>query len=215
MFEITILSDQSSWINHYIPTLIQHLKQRSHQVNWVYQATEIKPGDFVFCLGCGQILSADILRNNRHNLVIHESKLPQGKGWSPLTWQILEGYNDIPITLFEASKKVDSGTIYLSDRMIFKGTELVDELRQVQAETSIQICLTFVDRYPEVLEQGILPTGVSSFYRRRTQKDSQLDVDQSIREQFNLLRVADNDRYPAFFELHGEIYFIKIEKLRK
>jgi methionyl-tRNA formyltransferase len=30
---------------------------------------------------------------------VHESALPQGQGWSPMTWQILEGASPIPVTL--------------------------------------------------------------------------------------------------------------------
>lgn len=41
--------------------------------------------------------------------------------------------------------------------------------------------------------------GEESFYSRRMLKDSELDVNKSIREQFNLLRVADNNKYSAFF----------------
>lgn len=35
-----------------------------------------------------KILSSDFLRQHKHNLVIHSSNLPKGKGWSPLFWQV-------------------------------------------------------------------------------------------------------------------------------
>ena len=41
--------------------------------------------------------------------------------------------------------------------------------------------------------------------------DSRLDPDDTIAQQFNLLRVVDNERYPAFFELLGRRYILKIE----
>ena len=31
------------------------------------------------------LLNADQLALHRHNLVVHESALPQGQGWSPMT----------------------------------------------------------------------------------------------------------------------------------
>ena len=43
-------------------------------------------------------------------------------------------------------------------------------------------------------------------------EDSLLDFNKTITEQFNLLRVVDNDKYPAFFENQGEKYFLKITK---
>lgn len=213
-FIITILSDQSSWINEYIPSLIKKLKTQNHWVQWIHQADQISEGDLVFCLGCGQILSPAILARNTHNLIVHESALPKGKGWSPLTWQILESKNEIPITLFEAAKSIDSGRIYIQDTLKFNGNELINELRETQAEKSIEMCLQFVEQYPEIVNLAKEQVGESTYYPRRTPKDSRLDPDKTIREQFNLLRVVDNDRYPAFFELNGETYIIKIEKAR-
>jgi methionyl-tRNA formyltransferase len=211
-FKISILSDLNSWINSYVPQLVNSLQAEHHQVYWVHQSDLIPEGDFVFYLGCGQIVPLEILQKNKHNLVVHESALPLGKGWSPLTWQILEGKNDIPIILFEANKLVDSGVIYLQDILHFNGLELVDELRQLQAQKSIDMCLTFVSQYPGIISHGRSQQGEATFYRRRMPKDSLLDPSKSIKEQFNLLRVVDNERYPAFFEINNEIYILKIEK---
>jgi len=44
-----------------------------------------------------------------------------------------------------------------------------------------------------------------------TLNDSRLDIDRSIKEQFNLLRVVGNEEYPAFFEINGHKYLLKIE----
>ena len=41
---------------------------------------------------------------------------------------------------------------------------------------------------------------------------SSIDIDKTFREQFNLLRVVDNKRYPAFFYFKNQKYVIKIEK---
>ncbi len=51
------------------------------------------------------------------------------------------------------------------------------------------------------------------YLRRRTPEDSRLDVHKSIAEQFDLLRVVDNQRFPAFIDYRGNRYVIKIEKV--
>jgi UDP-2,4-diacetamido-2,4,6-trideoxy-beta-L-altropyranose hydrolase len=211
-YKITIISDAQTWVNSNIPALVDTLEVNGHEVKWVHKAEEVPDGDFVFYLGCSQLVPPAILSRNRHNLVIHESALPLGKGWSPLTWQILADADEIQITLFEAAAEVDSGVIYLRDSMRFQGTELVDELRQIQAETSIKMCLEFVEGYPDIIAHGVEQLGESTFYPRRGPQDSRLDPDKSIREQFNLMRVVDNERYPAFFEIEGTRYILKIEK---
>ena len=139
--------------------------------------------------------------------------MPKGKGWSPLTWQILEGKNRIPATLFEAAEKVDSGVIYAQEWMEFEGHELIDELREEQASATIKLCKRFVDGYPQILDQAHEQAGEESFYPRRREADSELDLTQSLESQFDLLRVVDNQRYPAFFQYKHKRYSLKIEKV--
>ena len=142
---ITILVDNpGSWIMPYVNELINVLKAQNHIVRFVQHYKEIKSGDIAFFLGCLHIVPKDILSLNTHNLVVHGSALPKGKGWSPLTWQILEGNNEIPMTLFEATEKVDSGCIYFQEMMVFEGHELLEELHDVQGKKTIELCVKFI-----------------------------------------------------------------------
>lgn len=210
LYKISILSDKESWINEYLGQLVAYWVKHGHTVSWVHSAQELKGGTFAFFLGCSQIVPYAVRQLYSKNLVVHESDLPQGKGWSPLSWQILQGKNEIPIVLLEADDRVDSGIIYLQEIMRFKGTELIDELRAHQAEYSISLCCRFVETFPDIVSQGIMQTGPDSFYPKRGPADSRLNPDLSIREQFNLLRIVDNDRYPAFFHIDGAKYILKI-----
>jgi len=207
--KIQILVDNpNSWIVPYAKELEQQIKQRGHKVGLIHKHSEVSEGDILCLLACEEIFKK--LRLNKHNLVVHESDLPKGKGWSPLTWQILEGKNHIPITLFEAAESVDAGPIYAQEWLKLMGTELLPELKDKQGKHTIQLILDFIDRFPEV--EGKKQEGQSSFYPKRTPKDSELDPNLSIAEQFNLLRVCDNERYPAFFKLNGRTYELKIQE---
>ena len=72
--------------------------------------------------------------------MIHAADLPQGKGWAPLTWQVLEGKNDIVFTLFEADASTDNGPFYLKKTLHLSGYELAPELRALQAQFCISMC---------------------------------------------------------------------------
>jgi methionyl-tRNA formyltransferase len=50
-------------------------------------------------------------------------------------------------------------------------------------------------------------------FPRRTSKDSEIDICKSISEQFNLLRIADDERYPCFFNYKGYRYKISLTKI--
>ena len=187
------------------------LQQRGHALRWIHEPARLAPGDVCLLLSCGRLLSAEQLAMHRHNLVVHESDLPRGQGWSPMTWQILEGVSCIPISLFEAVADLDAGHIHLQTSINLNGTELVDEWRQLQAEATIKLCLQWVNRYRELIDADRPQTGEASHYRRRRPDDSRLDPERSLAEQFELLRVVDNDRYPAFFEWRGRRYGLGIQ----
>ena len=180
------------------------------KAEYVFNKSEIKEGDVCFLLSCSRIIQEEYLQKNIYNIVVHASDLPQGKGFSPLQWQILEGKDEIVLTLFEVVKEVDAGPYYFKDKITFTGTELYEELRLILAEKIIEMCLYFIEN-----KDTLKPTvqkGEESFYKRRTEKDDEIDPNITINEQFNHFRIADNENYPLFFWSRGEKYFIKIYK---
>jgi methionyl-tRNA formyltransferase len=201
-----LVDTPNSWIIPYAEKLVKSLSDLGHESYLINKHSEVNYGDILCLLGCEKIFKA--LYKNRHNLVVHESDLPKGKGWSPLTWQILDGKNKIPITLFEAAEGVDSGSIYVKDIIHLKGDELNDEIKHKQGKATIDLILRFINGYGSI--DGKTQQGKESFYPRRTPNDSKLDVNKSIAEQFNLLRVCDNERYPAWFVIDGKKYILKI-----
>lgn len=208
---ISILIDNPrSWFMSYGHELDRQLRERGHEVFQIENPKDLPEGDIAFFLSCEQIIKKELRDRNQHNLVIHASALPQGKGWSPTTWKILEGENEIPLTLFEAVDKVDAGEIYASGAIELEGHELIDEVRQKEGKAIVDLALTFVDQYPNVV--GTPQEGPESFYAKRMPKDSELDPEKSLTELFNKLRIVDNERYPAFFRHRGHIYILQIYK---
>lgn len=207
-----ITSSANSWIIPYGYELQSRLVKKGHQCDYLIGNDDVQPGDILIFLSYEKIFNK--LSLNKHNLVIHESNLPQGKGMSPLTWQILEGNNKIPVTLLEAAEKVDSGAIYKKSWIEFEGHELLSEIKEKQGLATIELVIWFIDNYPSS-SIGQVQVGMSSFYKRRTPDDSVIDISKPIGEQFNLFRVCDNERYPAYFELNGYKYILKIEKISK
>lgn len=205
--KIQILVDNSSsWIIPYATELTELLKKKGHQAILIHDHEEVDRGDILCLLACEKIHKK--LDCNKHNLVVHESDLPKGKGWSPVTWQVLEGKNKIPVTLFEAAEAVDAGRIYAQEYMELSGTELLPEIKHKQGLATQKLILDFIDRYPEV--KGKIQEGESTYYPRRGPLDSELNPDYTLKDQFDLFRVCDNERYPAFFVYRGQKYKLKI-----
>lgn len=209
---ITILSDKTSWMIDYDQILLKELKNLGCTVSLIDSVSDLQGGDIAFFLSCSNIVKKSKLDLYKNNIVVHASALPHGRGWSPCTWQILEGKNEIPLSLFEAKEGVDSGEIYIQDKIVLSGYELVDEWREKLGNKIVEMCLNFVKHYPEIIKEARSQEGDSSFYPKRTPKDSKLDPQKTIQEQFNIFRVVDNERYPAFFEIDGKRYNLKIER---
>ena len=208
---VTILTDnKKSWFVIYGQILQAKLKELEHNVNYVFHKKEILTGDICFLLSCSKIIEDNFLKRNEYNIVVHSSNLPEGKGFSPLQWQIIEGKNEITLSLFEAVKDVDAGPIYFKDKIIFNGSELYLELREALAKKIIEMCVYFVENV-----KSLKPTqqnGKESFYKRRSIKDDKIDINKTIREQFNHFRIADNENHPLWFEYKDCKYIITIQK---
>lgn len=207
--KIQILVDNpNSWMVPHAQDFCSQMENEGVDCKFLSNHDDVVNGDVLVLLSCEKMFKD--YTKNKYNLVVHESDLPKGKGWSPMTWQVMEGSDEIVVTLFEAAEKVDSGVIYFQEKMMLDGTELINELREKQALVTFSLVKKFMNAYPDI--SGSEQVGEESFYPKRGPKNSMLSLDKSLAEQFNLLRIVDNERYPAYFEKDGVKYVLKIEK---
>lgn len=207
-------------------------EKKGHRVRLEISVAALGTGDILFLVSCSAIISTEIKRNFKAVLVLHASDLPQGRGWSPHIWSILAGKHDITVCLLEASEPVDSGDIWLKKSFRLEGHELLDEINEALFSVELALMTEAVEAFHNIspekqLEAVNLKSENSSIkntsinqpcvstptLRKRKADDSCLDIDQSIRQQFNLLRVVDSERYPAYVDHLGQRYKITIEKI--
>ena len=209
--KIAILTSKSSWFVPYAKKLVKVISKKGFVCRLFYRYEDIGEGyEIVFILSYFSIIKKDLLARHRHNIVVHESDLPKGKGWAPLFWQILEGKNSIPVVLFEATDKIDAGRIYVKDTILLKGNELYDEIREKQAEKTLELCLLFIKKHVNIKSKP--QRGAPTYYKKRTPKDSELDLSGSLKDNFNLLRICNNNEFPAFFRYKNRKYIVRIFK---
>ena len=203
-----LIDDNNIWFSKYlkknIKTNKRYIVKFSNKINTVLNQ------DIVFFINLTKIIKKVFLKRNKLNIVIHASDLPKDKGGAPLQWQILKGKNQISLCLFEAKKKIDSGDIIMKTKINFDGSELNKELREKQSQIMIKLIKNFLDIYPNLNMKKQI--GKSTLNRLRTPQDSEVDINKSIKSQFNLMRIADNDKYPLFFYNKGKKYILKIYK---
>ena len=71
----------------------------------------------------------------------------------------------------------------------------------------------FINLYPNFERKK--QEGEETVNPKRNLKDSELDIKKSIEENFNLLRIGNNEKWPSFFNYKGKKYIIKIYEEKK
>ena len=212
--KISILcSDQA----HPVYSVLQQwaaIHRSEHDVRIVTQKADLQPSDILFLISCHEVICKADREQHGVVLVVHASDLPLGRGWSPHVWQVIEGKTSIVVSLLEAEDKVDTGKIWYKIRVNLPKHLVYDEINQQIFDATMQLMDYAIHNkgsvVPEEQDNSLQPT----YFRKRTPEDSELDTDASIASQFDKMRVADPERYPAYFKIHDHVYTIRIEKVK-
>ena len=198
-----------------MPSLRQwqsEMRKKGHAVSIWSDKKDLVGGDILFLVSCSQKLGDAERAKFSAALVLHASDLPEGRGWSPHVWAILSGTQHITVCLLEAADPIDSGPVWFRTRFRLEGHELLPEINRLLFTCELALMTRAIEDF--ALVEPTLQVGEPGpLMKRRTPADSRLDPDKSIAEQFELLRVVDNQRYPAFFDHRGRRYRITIEKV--
>ena len=183
-----------------------------HNIKIVNKSSEItEDGDILFLIASSEIIKDNIKSKFKKVLCVHESDLPRGKGWSPCVHLVLAGENKIPITLFEIIDKIDSGDIWKKTSFTLEGHELADEINYNVSQKTLELMTFAIENFHSIKPIPQEKDG-ESFYPKRNPEDSELDINKTILEQFNLMRIADQNRYPCFFYNKGLRYKLTLSK---
>lgn len=182
-----------------------------HNVTICSQVDQLKQGEILFLISCSDIVSLYDRRKFKHVLVLHASDLPEGRGWSPHIWDILNGCSEITLSLIEASDKIDTGDIWKKISIPIPKYMLWYDINNALFKGEIELMNWAIRNITTVvpLRQDLHAT--ATYWPKRTKNDSYISTDKTLAEQFDLLRVCDPDRYPAYFEIYGRKYKLRLE----
>jgi len=182
--KIQILISRNSWANKYSDILKKKLKQYSNNIVVVNDHTKLRKNyDINIIFSYFKKINKKYLDRSKFNLVPHESDLPQGKGMSPLTWQLLNKKNKIIFSLMEASSQIDAGKIYFKKMVYFKKDLLFDEIKSIQFNQNIKLIERFISylKKNKISPKSKLQVGKSTYYKLRTKKNSKIDINKYLK----------------------------------
>lgn len=206
-----LCTDQNHPVVSHLRNWIEEFKFKGHEISLVFNKVNLSGGDILFLVSCADIIRECDRSIYKTVLVLHASDLPMGRGWSPHIWAVINGESNITVTLLEASEPVDSGRIFLKTMFSLEGHELLPEINSKLFSAELMLMSKVVDNFKEI--RPINQIGdPGPYYAKRTPKNSEINPEKTIADQFDLLRTIDSERYPAFFYYRGKRYLIKIEK---
>ena len=204
-----LITSKEHPVNTYIDKWVE--KNNNHQIYIIHSKEELTSGDILFLISCSDIVSKLERDKFKKTLIIHASDLPHGRGWSPHVWEIINGATDITLSLLEAEDKVDTGDIWNKISVHIPKTTLFNEINELIFNSELTLMDFAIENY-NTIEPIKQPDIDSVFWPKRSPKDSVININKPIVEQFDLIRVCDPKRFPAYFYKDGVRFNIIIEK---
>ena len=206
-----VISSPDHPINVWIESWLS-LQSTTLQVEIVRNPLKLKGGDLCFLVSCTDIVPKVVLEKYSHVLVIHASDLPEGRGWSPHIWQIINGGKKVVVSLIEASEKVDQGDIWEKYSYKIPAYFLYEDIMKIINQAHLDLMSFAINNCDNVKPKPQKTNVNATYLSRRTPADSEISAFKSIAEQFNTIRVCDKKRFPSFFYLHGKKFKVIVER---
>jgi methionyl-tRNA formyltransferase len=193
---ITILNTMA---DHPVNTWLEKWMEKhqiNHNIDLLRSKNDLVGGDILFLISCSELISKQNRAKFKKTLVIHASDLPIGRGWSPHIWEIINGAEQITLSLLEAEDKVDSGDIWTKVKVKVPKAALYNQINVLIFDAELELMDFAVAKFYDIDPRKQFDDS-PTYWPKRTPKDSEIDIQKSISGQFDLIRVCDPERFPT------------------
>lgn len=163
---------------------------------------DIQP-DIALVVGCRILIPKEIYEiPHLGTLAVHDSYLPEYRGFAPLNWAILNGEDHMGVSLFYLGELMDGGDIVGQKRTPIGPDDTAPEVYERVCQATADLAL---EAYP-LLAKGQAPRikqdySVGTFTCSRTPTDGIIDWNKSTRAIYNQIR-ALTWPYPGAFTFY-------------
>jgi methionyl-tRNA formyltransferase/LmbE family N-acetylglucosaminyl deacetylase len=192
------------------PVLRKIAKVREH----VDEIDALHP-DLIVVVGFSQIIPSTILRIPPLGVIgFHTAVLPGRRGSSPVIWAIVDGLAASGVTMFYMDEGIDTGDVIAVERFpIESDDDAADVLRKAD-DATLNLLRANIGPILDGTAPRIPQGDVGSTYtRRRTPADGEIDWNRPAQEIVNLVR-ALAPPYPLAHTFGGDGVPVLIEKAR-
>ncbi len=167
-------------------------------------ADDIRP-DIAFVIGCRVLIPKSIYEiPPLGTLAVHDSLLPNYRGFAPLNWSIINGEKQTGVTLFYLDDRMDGGDIVGQRAVPISPGETASEVYERVCAATVDLIL---DAYPQ-LSEGRAPRtpqdyDAGSFTCSRTPADGLIDWGLPTATIYNQIRALCHP-YPGAFTFYRD-----------
>ena len=174
--------------------------------------------DLVVMCGYSKIVGRAFRQIPRHGCInLHASKLPFYRGAAPLNWALINGEDEIGLSIYQVDGGIDTGpliaqeTFEVTPSMTIK--KVLDKSLELYPKLLIEVCDQFaagtVRSQPQDLDEG-------SYFTKRYPQDGEFSwhgsSDQDI---YNLVRALTQPYPGAYFIYQGQRVYVWTASLEK
>ena len=205
--KITFTPVKQFAVEHNIP-VYQPEKLKGNQ-EFVEQMKELDPDLFVVV--AFRILPKEVFEIPKFgSFNLHGSYLPKYRGAAPIQWALINGETETGLTTFKLAEKVDTGNIYLQQKLEILPEDNFGTLHDRMSELGAKLVLDTVNLIEnENYELKKQDDSLASPAQKITKEICEIDWKKSAKEIHNLVRGL-SPHPAAFFVYNGKV--IKIYK---
>lgn len=133
---------------------------------------------------------------------LHASLLPKFRGAAPIQWALIKGETETGVTTFALDEKVDTGNVYLQEKIEIKEEDNFGTLHDKLSELGANLVLKTVN----LIESGDFqlskqPEGETTYAPKISKETGEINWHKSAEEIHNLVRAMSP--YPGATFTHG------------
>lgn len=135
---------------------------------------------------------------------VHSGLLPKQRGYHPLNWALIWGDRNCGVTLHKLAESIDAGDIIHQIPFPIGFHDVIHDLREKSRRCVEPLLRRFFSNVDEMMEHAKQQDQSEATYApKRFASDSQLNLNASEHDIYNLWRSCDPLLYPAFVIENG------------
>lgn len=162
-------------------------------------------------VGFPYIIPKFIYSRHKIALNIHPTLLPKYRGPTSGAYILINNETESGSTVHFLEEEPDKGDIVLQSHVDLTPFDTVRSLQRKVYEQEPSLIIEALHNLDLGKPKTIQDEAVSSTYpKKRTPLDSEIDPTKPLLELFNVIRASDSEEFPAFFYHHGVKVYIKL-----